>query len=114
MSNSTLRILLLGALASVMVGCSTTPRMPNVFIDPANRITAAEGKQLMSEGDRAVSEAEDQIKRGKKLVKEGRAQRKKGEAIISRGRQALRAAAMGEEAERLSIKAKELRGDALE
>ncbi len=100
-------------IATGFSACSTTPDLPASFINPLNRLTAEEGQELVVEGDRLVGVADDDIARGKTLVRDGRQRRKEGEAIAARGRLALRAAAMAEEAERLSLKAAELKREAL-
>lgn len=105
--------LLLVIVAGMLVACSPQEDVPDTFIDPANRLTADEGRRLMAEGKQAIAKAEADIDRGKMLVKDARKRRKEAEAIASRGRQALRAAAMAEEAERLALKAEALKGAAL-
>lgn len=107
------RALLVLLLAVGVAACSSTPKLPKTFLNPTNRLTAEEGLRLMEDGQRIVDDAEADIDRGKALVKDGRKRRKKGEALLSRGRQALRAAAMAEEAERLQLKAQDLKEEAI-
>ncbi len=113
MSRAWTRSLPLLVLGAALMGCSSMPKLPDVFLNPANRLTAEEGRRLMNQGQQIVDDADGDIDRGKALVKDGRERRRRGEELLSRGRQAMRAAAMAEESERLAIRAEELREEAL-
>ncbi len=108
-----LRTISMSMLLTVLVGCSSTPGLPDTFIDPQNLRTAEVGRQLMVDGQKTIDEAQSEIKRGEAMIEDGRAKRRSGEAVLSRGREALRSAAMAEEAERLLEKARLLRQQAL-